>query len=104
MDIFESLENLSISEECFNEIMNMIEEYINELDDGTYRRTKSIAKALADEQEKVLPLIKNEEDKERIKKEIIKRRRQAAKAEEKYENQVVKRAEKEYKELKEKKN
>lgn len=30
MDIFESLENLSVSEECFNSIMDIVEEYINE--------------------------------------------------------------------------
>ena len=31
MDIFESLENLNISEECFNEILILVEEYINEV-------------------------------------------------------------------------
>ena len=31
MDIFESLESLNVSEECFNSIMSIIEEYINEL-------------------------------------------------------------------------
>ena len=31
--IFESLQNLSISEECFNSIMNIIEEHINELEE-----------------------------------------------------------------------
>jgi hypothetical protein len=35
MDIFESLENINISEECFNSIMSIVEEYINELDDET---------------------------------------------------------------------
>ena len=30
MNIFESLENLNISEECFDEIMVLVEEYINE--------------------------------------------------------------------------
>ena len=29
MDIFESLENLNVSEECFNDIMDMIEELLN---------------------------------------------------------------------------
>ena len=104
MNILESLENLPISETCFDEILSLIEEYINELDDGTYRRTRDIAKAIADEQEKVLPFIKNEEEKERIKKEIVKRRRQAAKADDKYESRIVRRAEKEYKESKKKEN
>jgi hypothetical protein len=30
MDIFENLENLNVSEECFDEIMNMVEELLNE--------------------------------------------------------------------------
>ena len=30
MDIFESLENLNVSEECFNEIMGLVEELLNE--------------------------------------------------------------------------
>lgn len=33
MDIFESLENLPISEECFNDIMDMVEAIINEVSD-----------------------------------------------------------------------
>ena len=31
MDIFESLENLPVSEECFDEIMGIVEELINEV-------------------------------------------------------------------------
>jgi len=31
MDIFESLENLNVSEKCFDEIMGIVEEYINEI-------------------------------------------------------------------------
>ena len=30
MDIFESLENLNVSEECFNDIVGLVEEYLNE--------------------------------------------------------------------------
>lgn len=30
MDIFESLESLNVSEECFDEISSLVEEYINE--------------------------------------------------------------------------
>ena len=33
MDIFESLENLSVSEACLSDIINMVEEYINEVSD-----------------------------------------------------------------------
>ena len=50
--VFESLGNLQVSEACFNDIVGIVEEYILELKDGTYRRMKDIAKALADEQEK----------------------------------------------------
>lgn len=35
MSIFENLENLNISEECFDEIMGLVEEYINEVSDKT---------------------------------------------------------------------
>jgi len=35
MNIFESLEELNISEECFEDIINIVEEYINELKDKT---------------------------------------------------------------------
>lgn len=31
MDIFESLENLNVSEECFEDIIGLVEEYIHEL-------------------------------------------------------------------------
>lgn len=31
MNIFESLENLNVSEECFNDIMSIVEEIINEV-------------------------------------------------------------------------
>lgn len=30
MDIFESLENLNVSEECFNDIVELVEEYLGE--------------------------------------------------------------------------
>ena len=35
MDIFESLENLNVSEECFQSILSIIEEYINETSKDT---------------------------------------------------------------------
>ena len=31
MDIFENLENLNVSEECFDDIMSIVEEVINEV-------------------------------------------------------------------------
>ena len=33
MDIFESLENLNVSEECFKDIINIVEKRINEVSD-----------------------------------------------------------------------
>lgn len=48
MDIFESLENLSVSEECFNEIMGLVEEYINEVSLG---KLKSAAYNSKDDRE-----------------------------------------------------
>lgn len=96
MDIFESLENLNVSEKCFKNITELVENYINELNDGTYRRMRDIAKALVDEQEKVLPTIKKEKDRKCVEKDIVKRKRQALKAENKYENQVTERAKKKY--------
>ena len=53
-----------------------------------------------EEQEKVLPLVKDEKDRKFVEKDIAKRKRQALKAEQKYENQVVDRAKKKYEESK----
>ena len=41
MDIFESLENLNVSEECFDEIMGIVEEIIAETNDKKYREQTS---------------------------------------------------------------
>lgn len=35
MNIFEELESLNVSEECFNDLMDIVEEIINELNDST---------------------------------------------------------------------
>lgn len=43
MDIFESLENLNVSEECFEDIVGLVEMYLNEedsLDDGSHIRKR----------------------------------------------------------------
>ena len=48
MNIFESLENLNVSEECFNSIMDIVEEIINEISDDLaqqpWRRKEEISK------------------------------------------------------------
>lgn len=38
MNIFESLENLEVSEACFNEIMDMVEAYLKPLDSTSHIR------------------------------------------------------------------
>lgn len=43
MNIFESLENLSVSEECFDEIMGLVEEVINEVSDKWKQNCKDNA-------------------------------------------------------------
>ena len=40
MDIFESLENLPVSEACFNDVINLVEEYINELKEETVDKAR----------------------------------------------------------------
>ncbi len=92
MDIFESLENLNVSEECYNEIVGLVEEIINELKDGVYRRGHDIAVVIAKEQEDNLANVKKAEDIEFVKDDIAKRRHQAAKMCDRRENQVIQRA------------
>ena len=40
MDIFESLENLNVSEGCFDEIVGIVEEIIHELNDNTVKKVE----------------------------------------------------------------
>ena len=42
MNIYESLENLNVSEECFNDIMGIVEEIINELKAPTPETAKAV--------------------------------------------------------------
>ena len=44
MDIFENLENLNVSEECFEDILNIVEEYINEVSIGLLGRAANSSK------------------------------------------------------------
>ena len=60
MNIFESLENLQISEACFDEIMDMVEELLNEegfLDKVTDKITRSDNKVVSALRK--TPIIKN---------------------------------------------
>ena len=100
--IFESLENLQVSEACFDEVLTLIEEYINELNDGTYRRARDIAKAVADEQEKYKKNVKSAEDLKNVEDDIIKKRHQAAIFGEKRESRVIEREKQKYEKNKKK--
>lgn len=44
MNIFENLENLQVSEECFNDILNIVEEIINEVSDEWKQACKDSAR------------------------------------------------------------
>ena len=44
MNIFENLENLQVSEECFNDIMGLVEEYISEVSDEWKQACKDSAR------------------------------------------------------------
>ena len=52
MDIFESLENLNVSEECFEDIVGLVEKYLNEGDTST-RNSRGIDKFNANRLKKV---------------------------------------------------
>ena len=45
MNIYESLENLNVSEECFDEIMGIVEEIINEVSDEWKQACKDSARS-----------------------------------------------------------
>ena len=69
MDIFESLENLEVSEECFDEIMGMVEELLNEegfLDKVTDKITRSDNKVVSALRK--TPIIKNTIGKKAVQK------------------------------------
>ena len=40
-NVFESLENLNVSEKCYNDIMNIVEEIINEVSKDTVEKAKA---------------------------------------------------------------
>lgn len=59
MDIFESLENLSVSEKCFNDIMGLVESAINETTERKKIDTyKARATNLSDSVKKAKQLLK----------------------------------------------
>ena len=71
MNIFESLENLQVSEECFNDILSIVEEIINEVSRGEVG--KRIQKALEEIDKKAEKVDNKEgEEKEEAKTELVK--------------------------------
>lgn len=79
MDILESLENLNVSEECFDDIMGIVEEVINEIDNSTvasmYKKRREIEKKADNMSDyadtvgrTVLSKAKKEKNKEGVKK------------------------------------
>ena len=48
MNILENLENLNVSEECFNDIMGLVEEVINEVSDEWKQACKDSAREKSD--------------------------------------------------------
>ena len=95
MDIFESLENLNVSEECFKNIIELVEEYINELRDETIRNASDKNEAISKAQEENLPNVKKSEDLEFVKDDIAKRKHRAQVLRDKYEKRVMAKVKKE---------
>ena len=95
MSIFESLENLPVSEECLNDIMGIVEEIINEVSDRVYRIGRNKAGDIGSAQEEAAKTAEGE-DKEWAKDQAAKRNHQAAVLDDKYERQAAQRAEEEY--------
>ena len=89
MSIFESLENLNVSEECFNDILSILEEYINELNSKTYRLSRDKAEAIVRAQEENKANVKSADDLKAVEDDIAKRKHQAAIFNKKYEDQIV---------------
>ena len=66
MNIFEELENLNVSEECFNDIMDIVEEIINEVSVNKWRESAKNSTPLRAEKVKENP--ENKENEVRLKR------------------------------------
>lgn len=82
-----------------HEALDLMEEIINEVSDRVYRIGKNKASDIGNAQEEVAKTAEGE-DKEWTKDQAAKRSHQAAVLNDKYERQVVKRAEEEYRKSK----
>ena len=94
MNIFESLENLFVSEKCFNEVLDLVEDYINELKDETIRNASIKSMAISQAQEENLPNVSKAKDVEFVKDDIAKRKHRAQVLKDKYEKRLIEKAKK----------
>jgi len=94
MNIFEKLENLNVSEGCFKNIIELVEEYINELRDETIRNASDKNMAISQAQEENLPNVSKAKDIEFVKDDIAKRKHRAQVLKDKYESRVIEKAKK----------
>ena len=89
MSIFGSLENLNVSEACFKNIIELVEEYINELRDETIRNASDKNMAISQAQEENLPNVNKVKNMKFVKDDIAKRKHRAQVLKDKYESRVV---------------
>ena len=94
MKLTENLVN-NISEECFNDIIGIVEEYINELRDETIKNASNKNMAISQAQEENLPNVSKAKDIEFVKDDIAKRKHRAQVLRDKYERRVIEKAKKE---------
>lgn len=84
---------MNVSEECFNDILSLVEEVINELRDETVRNASLKNMAISQAQEDNLPNVSKVKDIEYVKDDIAKRKHRAQVLKNKYENRVLKKVE-----------
>ena len=94
MGTFESLENLDVSEDCYCNILKLVEEYINELRDETIRNASDKNMAISQAQEENLPNVNKVKDMKFVKDDIAKRKHRAQVLKDKYESRVIEKAKK----------
>ena len=96
MNIFESLENLNVSEECFQSILSIAEEIINEVSDKKYREK---IEELRDGIKRAEEFKKNTKDdiiKDKLDNAIISQEHRLNVSQDKYEDRIIKREKEKY--------
>ena len=72
MSIFESLENINVSEGCFNDIVALVEEYINEVSKELADKVKSLKDEKYREAKEKYYKTRDSKDEEEFEKQIVK--------------------------------